>query len=570
MTTTLDGQTVPYIVRWERGTINRFIYSIAVLAPTTETDPGAPDDSLWNGRVMFSLQGGVAIGHHQGTTSTGAMLPDAQLRLGYAVLNSTGLRTNTHYNLELSGETALMLKEHFIEDHGVPGAFDRRPTGRRARRHDDHVRALPPDELDVHRRPGHDPDAGPFGLLEIRLEADVRARGVQAGTQRRGVEPNLAGQLHDVGPARLARRVLEDPVVILPELPLLLGADPAPRHPASPCVDRVVHAGVAFLVERVVLEADADPSLRMGQEVLEGPGDRSAVGAQEVGELHHLDAGIRRALERRPGQLEVLHARRIELARRLGGQVFVVLLRIVQGLAEPLHFGAKRLVSAGRRRRAAGHRPAQQRARAIRSARHERAVPSQNAASDARHGDRPAREHERSECTRSRLRLARRPQRHGHHRVDCISREAQLAEGLDHEALQAKQDDIDGQREQGRAQHEAQGRRRLFPARCCREQEERCQREIEEQAGGGERNAGQSRVLALRDDLAAARLAVAAELVHGAHRAGLAVVLHQQERGKRRSQEQKEAGSGSASSIHDGRRSYFRKRRRTSGRRRGL
>jgi len=120
MTTTLDGQTVPYIVRWERGTINRFVYSVAVLAPTTETDPDQPDDSLWNGRLVFSLQGGVAIGHHQGTTSTSAMLPHEQLRLGYAVLNSTGLRTNTHYNLQLGGETALMLKEHFIEDHGVP------------------------------------------------------------------------------------------------------------------------------------------------------------------------------------------------------------------------------------------------------------------------------------------------------------------------------------------------------------------------------------------------------------------------------------------------------------------
>ena len=120
MTTTLDGQTVPYIVRWERGTINRFVYSVAVLAPTSETDPNDPDDSLWNGRLNFSLQGGVAIGRHQGTTSTSAMLRDDVLSLGYAVLNSTGLRTNTHYNLQLGGETALMLKEHFIEDHGVP------------------------------------------------------------------------------------------------------------------------------------------------------------------------------------------------------------------------------------------------------------------------------------------------------------------------------------------------------------------------------------------------------------------------------------------------------------------
>ncbi len=119
-TTTLDGQTVPYIVRWERGSINRFIYSVAMLVPAGEADPAQPDDSLWNGRLVFSLQGGVAIGRTQGSASTSAMLRDDVLRLGYAVLNSTGLRTNTHYNLQLGGETALMLKEHFIEDHGVP------------------------------------------------------------------------------------------------------------------------------------------------------------------------------------------------------------------------------------------------------------------------------------------------------------------------------------------------------------------------------------------------------------------------------------------------------------------
>jgi hypothetical protein len=119
-TTTLDGHTVPYIVRWERGTINRFIYSVAMLAPTTETDPTQPDDSLWNGRLVLSLEGGVAIGRTQGTNGTGAMLRDDVLRLGYAVISSTGLRTNTQYNLQLGGETALMVKEHFIEDHGVP------------------------------------------------------------------------------------------------------------------------------------------------------------------------------------------------------------------------------------------------------------------------------------------------------------------------------------------------------------------------------------------------------------------------------------------------------------------
>jgi len=120
MTTTLDGQSVPYIVRFERGTLNRFVYSVAMLAPVTESDPTEPDDSLWNGRLVFSFQGGVAIGHTQGTTSNSAMLLHDVLKLGYAVVNSTGLRMNTHYNLQLGGETALMLKEHFVEDHGMP------------------------------------------------------------------------------------------------------------------------------------------------------------------------------------------------------------------------------------------------------------------------------------------------------------------------------------------------------------------------------------------------------------------------------------------------------------------
>jgi hypothetical protein len=119
-TTTLEGHTVPFIVRWERGTINRFIYSVAMLAPVGEPDPATPDDSLWNRRLVFSFDGGVAIGRFQGTTSTGSMLPADLLGKGYGVMWSSGTRTSTHYNLQVGGETALMLKEHAVETHGVP------------------------------------------------------------------------------------------------------------------------------------------------------------------------------------------------------------------------------------------------------------------------------------------------------------------------------------------------------------------------------------------------------------------------------------------------------------------
>ncbi|MFC7547965.1 DUF6351 family protein [Plantactinospora sp. GCM10030261] len=122
-TTIIDGRTVDYVVRRERGTINRFIYSIAMLAPLAEVATGragtGPDDSAWNGRVVFRFDGGVAIGHDQGSLPGGALYHDGLAR-GYAVLYSTGTRTATHYNLVLGGETALMVKEHFIETHGVP------------------------------------------------------------------------------------------------------------------------------------------------------------------------------------------------------------------------------------------------------------------------------------------------------------------------------------------------------------------------------------------------------------------------------------------------------------------
>jgi len=118
-TTTMDGDTVDYIVRWERGTINRFIYSIAVLSPF-EQEETAPELSAWNGRLIYYFQGGVAIGHYQGDPSRSRMLYDHGLGLGYAVAYSTGTKTGTHYNLELGGETAIMLKDRFVSAYADP------------------------------------------------------------------------------------------------------------------------------------------------------------------------------------------------------------------------------------------------------------------------------------------------------------------------------------------------------------------------------------------------------------------------------------------------------------------
>ena len=115
-----DGREVDFVVRWERGTINRFIYSIAMLAPFGE-NPDAPSLDRWNGRLAYHFQGGVGIGHSQGELDYNrrALRPDV-LGQGYAIAYSTGTRTGVHYNLQVGGETALMVKERFIELYGEP------------------------------------------------------------------------------------------------------------------------------------------------------------------------------------------------------------------------------------------------------------------------------------------------------------------------------------------------------------------------------------------------------------------------------------------------------------------
>ncbi|HEX4929315.1 MAG TPA: DUF6351 family protein, partial [Gaiellaceae bacterium] len=118
MTTTIDGKTVPMILRWERGVINRFMYSILMLSPGSQT--ATPDLSAWNRKALFSFSGGVAIGHYQGAASGGDMRHLAGLRMGYAVLYSSGTRTNTHYNLQLGGETAIMVKDRFVSAYAEP------------------------------------------------------------------------------------------------------------------------------------------------------------------------------------------------------------------------------------------------------------------------------------------------------------------------------------------------------------------------------------------------------------------------------------------------------------------
>lgn len=120
-TTTSDSKEVPYIVRIETGTINRAIYQIATLHDPREAAPTALAPSTsWNQRLVYVFGGGCEAGYFQGT-STGGVLRDTLLSKGYAVASST-LNVNSQggCNDVLSAETAMMVKEHYIEQYGLP------------------------------------------------------------------------------------------------------------------------------------------------------------------------------------------------------------------------------------------------------------------------------------------------------------------------------------------------------------------------------------------------------------------------------------------------------------------
>ncbi len=116
-TTTSNGDTVDFVIRWERGTINRFIYTIAVLDPAVTGPSSLP---YWNRKLIYYFGGGVAIGHYQGSNNQSESRYPYGLGQGYAIAWSTGTKTNTHYNLVLGGETAIMVKSRFVTEYDDP------------------------------------------------------------------------------------------------------------------------------------------------------------------------------------------------------------------------------------------------------------------------------------------------------------------------------------------------------------------------------------------------------------------------------------------------------------------
>ena len=116
-TTTDKGLAVPYIVRVERGTLNRGIYDIAVLFdPAKDWKPYAPQAG-WNGKLVYTFGASTGQPRRQ-YRSEQSWVDDNALSRGFMVaLNSM---TDSLYNSNRVAmtETLMMMKEHIIDTYG--------------------------------------------------------------------------------------------------------------------------------------------------------------------------------------------------------------------------------------------------------------------------------------------------------------------------------------------------------------------------------------------------------------------------------------------------------------------
>lgn len=115
-TTTDQGVTVPYVVRLETGTLNRSIYSFAVLADQSQAVAPWHSPRAWNHKLYYLFSGGAEPQHIQGLPVS--VFSDLALSRGFAVATTSRDILQNNSNTVTSAESVMMLKEHIIETIG--------------------------------------------------------------------------------------------------------------------------------------------------------------------------------------------------------------------------------------------------------------------------------------------------------------------------------------------------------------------------------------------------------------------------------------------------------------------
>jgi hypothetical protein len=130
MTTTDNGETIPFIVRRERGYQGRDQYYIFTLHKPTEAWTAASPQSQWNKRLLVT-HGGNCRGDHDtdrpktadfaGTIPENPAVPNSYvtaLGLGWSVFSAAQLNLGHNCNVSYQAEALMMGKERFVEQYG--------------------------------------------------------------------------------------------------------------------------------------------------------------------------------------------------------------------------------------------------------------------------------------------------------------------------------------------------------------------------------------------------------------------------------------------------------------------
>lgn len=117
--TTENNQTLPFIVRVERGTINRGIYDIAVLFNPANAWNALAPQAQWNAKVYYSFGASTGQPRRQArSTATAWSALEDQLKRGWMVVSNGMSDSTLNSNRVLLTETVMMMKEHIADTYG--------------------------------------------------------------------------------------------------------------------------------------------------------------------------------------------------------------------------------------------------------------------------------------------------------------------------------------------------------------------------------------------------------------------------------------------------------------------
>lgn len=117
-TTTDEGKTVPYVVRTEKGTSNRGIYSFSVLYDPAEPWTARAPQEGWNRKLLWMF-GASSDGDRRQASPLDTLDPLALSR-GYGVATSSLNVNGNNSNQVLSAESMYLLRERIVEQYGGP------------------------------------------------------------------------------------------------------------------------------------------------------------------------------------------------------------------------------------------------------------------------------------------------------------------------------------------------------------------------------------------------------------------------------------------------------------------